>query len=683
MPAYPNSNNSFLLDLLRLQQDGRDAISAPTNWTRSTPLLEVPTELDEVVAELAETCLIGDGNALGRWHFFIGSPGNGKSAAVGQLVRRLIHEHRCTVLSDDGTDIEALAADSVPYLLNVFEEDKKYPSVRIVQDASVVRHPYANDVDPARDLLATLSESWDRGISLVICTNRGVLEKAFRETYLDSALNQQPWHKAILRPLAETTDGRDLSISPIPVAGHHPVFSSIKPTAKFLDSRSLILGGNRIFDRLIQRAVEPSHWAECENCSARTLCPFKTNRDWLADAEGRNKIVQIFRRAEVLSTQVVVLREALAAISFLLAGCPRDYHSDHPCEWVRDQAAAGDIFGLAGRRIYMSLFSSGFPRGLESDESLRSSQLESLGTLIGTLQPSPYRRALQEVVDSPAPSTDVGITRLLGRNGIFSELDAIQGPLPSEFFDAWDGAYDRVMKNDSPLVSDIERQCAAAWYELETAAENMPSHLAPDAFWAIRRWSTQFTLHLGTLIEGTTVSANDLDEFAELLELLSKNPNDRTSNERRRQWDLEQMVEQLLNRNQQEDGRDIGVQLSENVSVLGSWLNNTMRPQVSASSASGSLTIAIEFGNAHDFTVLAAPMYLWLKQRATGKMDPKCLPSDLLSDAMDAKARAVAKSSYAFEPEGVSLDVVGDRDHEYYTLIRHRGEVYVDVHDRP
>jgi hypothetical protein len=98
-----------------------------------------------------------------------------------------------------------------------------------------------------------------------------------------------------------------------------------------------------------------------------------------------------------------------------------------------------------------------------------------------------------------------------------------------------------------------------------------------------------------------------------------------------------------------------------------------MHPHVTASPASGSLTIAIRFGDARDYTTLAASTYLWLKQRARGTMDHRCIPDDLLSEAMDAKARATAKSNYAFVPDDVTLIVHGNA--EVYELSRFDGEV--------
>ena len=94
MPLY--KENPFLSQLLTLQQDGSGAISAPSNW-KDKPLLEVSTDLDQQVDRLASR-LISDGgtNKTGTWWFLVGSPGNGKSAAVGRLVRRLRNEHNAS-----------------------------------------------------------------------------------------------------------------------------------------------------------------------------------------------------------------------------------------------------------------------------------------------------------------------------------------------------------------------------------------------------------------------------------------------------------------------------------------------------------------------------------------------------------------------------------------------------------
>ena len=679
MPTSNAARNKFLTELLSLQQDGKQAISAPTNWTSTRPLLEVETELDAITADLRDACLLAEANRVARWHFFIGSPGNGKSAAVGQLVRTLIDEKDCRIVDDEGTDIGKLDNTSVPYSLNVYEPGREFASVRIVQDASVVRNPYAADVDPSRDLLDTLRDAWADGVSLVVCTNRGVLEKAYRDTYLDPAFRQLAWHQAILKKLAERDDGTGLGTATLRFESRRPVFESVVADSTFLDKRSLILQQRDILDRLILRAVEPANWAACTGCDVAGMCPFRANRDWLADPHARRNVILTLRRAEILSSQVIVFREALAIISFLLAGCARDYKDVDPCGWVRRLAGRGDIFGLASRRVHMCLYATSSPRGLDSSEEIRARQLDALRLLRDKLAEAkdPSARHLTTLLDDAAPSSDVGVLRLLGKAGVFSRLDAINGPLPGTFSDDWDGNYERIGKLPSPLATDLDRECLAAWSAFEAFAENMPSHAAEGIHWSIRRWSSQFTLHLGALADGLALDGAEIDDFSDLLELLWKDKASRTIEERARLNELTQQVARLLNRGEMPEANGTTVSVAENAAVSGQWIETEMRPNIVASGASGSLTVAVAFGNAPGQTTLAAPMYLWLRQRARGTMDARCIPADLLSDAMDAKSRAVGKSRYAFEPNNVSLRVTGAE--ATFKISRFDGDVAIHV----
>ena len=682
MPLSDVPRNPFLADLLSLQQDGRDAISAPTNWTRSRPLLEVETDLDKISTELAETCLLGTSNKVARWHFFIGSPGNGKSATVGKLVRALLEKH-CRIIDEHGTDILSLGTTTVPYSLDVYEPDRAFCSVRIIQDASVVRNPYAIKVDPSRDLLETLRDAWDAGISLIVCTNRGVLEKAYRDTHLDPKFKSLPWHHSILGKLAVRDEATAAAEVALPFTGRKSAFGSVAASSTFLDKLSLILREVDILDRLIQKAVSPTNWAACSSCDVATMCPFRANRDWLADPNARKGIINTLRRAEVLSSQIIVFREALAIISFLLAGCARDYKDTDPCGWVRRLNSRGDIFGLASRRLHMCLYVTSSPRGLDSGDGIRARQVEALRKLRTKMVDFPNlaaaTNALSAALEESPPSADVGVARLLGGSGVFSRLDAINGPLPGKFSDAWDGNYERMLALRPPLVAELDRACLAAWKVYENFAENLSTHEAELIHWSVRRWSSQYTLHLGAMAEERVLDLRELDEFTELLELLWKDKASRTKDEKRRQAELERQIAALLNRGgiDGDDGERAVTIISENVAVLGNWIDEKMKPGVHASGASGSLTIGVSFGSSAAQTALAAPMYLWLRQRAKGTMDPRCIPPELLSDAMDAKSRAVSRSLYAFEPNHVALRIDGAGG--VFNVERYDGEAITDV----
>ena len=130
--------NPFVVRLPRLQQDGKEAISGPANWC-APPLLEVATEPSSVVDSLVASMLPdGDSPRRGRWHWLIGSPGNGKSAKLGILARRLL-ERGYEIVSENGVAIGEREEGWLPYLLEVRERGKPYRFAYLVQDASVVR----------------------------------------------------------------------------------------------------------------------------------------------------------------------------------------------------------------------------------------------------------------------------------------------------------------------------------------------------------------------------------------------------------------------------------------------------------------------------------------------------------------------------------------------------------------
>ena len=271
-------NNGFLKELLSLQQDGKQAISAPTTWSTQKPLLEVSTDIDTDINQLCNSILHDGGkNKTARWHFLIGSPGNGKSAALGRLYRILVDQHSCRLSDENKTPIHDLEPGDVPYALYVYEKDNPYTSVMIVQDASVVRDPYGSNVDPAKDLVFTLEEAWDKGISLVVCTNRGVIEKAVRERYLNQEVNSKTWFKLLKNIVENKNAAQNWTFD-----CRKPVFETAEVTHRYLDSKSLLIGDD-VFDRIVHKAIDESNWSVCTSCEVSTLCPFKSNRDWLAD----------------------------------------------------------------------------------------------------------------------------------------------------------------------------------------------------------------------------------------------------------------------------------------------------------------------------------------------------------------------------------------------------------------
>lgn len=675
------TTNDFLFDLLALQQDGKQAISAPTNWTTQEPLLEVATEIDGIIEQLGDTILLGDSNnTVARWHFFIGSPGNGKSAAMGKLCRHLVGDRSCRIMDEHDVSIEELEPTSVPYALRIYEDGNRFASAMVVQDASVVRNPFAPDVDPASELVATLEEAWGKGRSLVVCTNRGVLEKAYRERYLDQDFNTKSWFK-IMREFVENGDitldgdlGGDWAFD-----SRKHVFTRAKVTFSYLDNHSLLLGDD-IFDRLVQKATNESRWAACSECEQASLCPFKANRDWLADANARAKFLHVLRRAEVLSGQIIVFREALAFLSLVLAGCPRDYGNNHPCQWVRDKALANDIFALAMRRIYMSVFASFSSYGLEIDSKFHKRQVEALSLLNALAKDSNHDASehLEHVLTASPPSTDVGVRRLTGQQGFLAEIDPWCECLPQDFLDEWDGNLAVTAACEHSLFTEIEKRCTQTWSQLEELIESTPSHEAPRCHWALRRWSSNFLVHFGGLLEGRTCWGKELDEFIKVLETIIKDPAHRTTEEKRRIGELNRQLEALLAAGVNEHSGQDAVPLSEAVTLSGRWVADNLRPWIDASRKSGSLSIAVKFQSGEK-AALGARAFLWLNKHLHDKLDIRCFPQELLTGVVDARIRASAKgrNAYAFADEDVELLINAGKG-DVFRLSRFDGDVHVE-----
>lgn len=672
-------NNEFLVKLLELQQDGKQAISAPSNWLHHAPLLEVESETDAIVESLSNSIIKGEDNEIANWHFFIGSPGNGKSAAIGKLVRILRDQKKCRITDESNSNIENLEPNEIPYVLRVFENSNPYPSALIIQDASVVRDPFLPKVDPAKELLLTLEAAWSKGVSLVVCTNRGVIEKAFRERHLDSMINGKPWF-LVLKDLLEKSEPLiqiDLGEKSNFEAPKR-VFQKPKISCSSLDNRSLLINSG-IFRSLIEKATSEINWKICDGCSSKSICPFKANREWLADENGKENFLSVLRRAEAFSGQVIVLREALALISLMLSGCPKDYGSSTPCAWVKGKVASKEIFALASRRLFVLLYSGYSTFGLEYDTAQLNIQMEGIRYLKENswIEDKTVNGYLEKVLSETPPSVDLGITRLVGQNGVLSEIDPLRECLPFEFLDKWDGEL-RILIDSPPLLfSDLDKECLRSWIAIEDSIEATPSFEAPKLHWMVRRWCSNYLLHLGGLLEGRTKWRYELDEYLTILEAVNRPKATRTDKEKKMLFDLDKNLKSLLAAGLDDQDAQGSIPLSENVSLSGEWIDKALRPTLDTKNKSANLSLCISFPQGES-ALISASAYIWLSRHLKNKLDLRCFPRDLLSGVLDARIRAAAKGkdSYAFHDQGVELKIKTTTGSQF-TLSRFEGDVTI------
>ena len=662
-------NNTFLTNLLTFQQDGEAAISEPKNWDEE-PLLKVRTKIDDTIEDLATNMIKDNGrNQTARWHFFIGSPGNGKSESIGYLYR-LLGEANC--------DIRNIENDEpyLPYELRVHEEGNNYPSALIVQDASNVRDPQASKPDPAKDLIESAEKAWKRGISLIVCANRGILEKAVRE---NSNRDGEPWFKILLEVFKDNKSDLE-RIQPFG-GGDKEVFNNVSYDWDYLDSRSLILNEN-IFNQLITKATEEDNWSICKECSYALRCPFKGNRDWLLNDSSRENFLKIIMRAEALSGQVIVFREALALIALILAGCSDDYTSRSPCNWVRAQNQKNNLFALASRRIYMLCFAASSPYGLEKNSVLYEKQKEAL-KLIPLASSDVDEDVLKYVTSAPHPSISLGLKRFTDKNGILSEIAPNNEGLPREFTSMWDSEeYDpeKIEAIIEDLFTEIERDCIEYWKVLSERISNNNSDDPAEQYWALRRWSSNFLLSLGALYEGRTRWQEKLDEYLRVLTIVLKEKSERNSEERGVVIQSEEYLNDLL---KAITNNAAVVELSDNVRISGEWIKNAIKIKIQGPK-SENLSIALVFGSKntsssrgnrvdYEAGMLDAMTYIWSKAHTEESLNKNCIPMDTLISIMDRRIIAVNKpqNHYATE-EDVIITI------ETYTNQEFRGYRHED-----
>jgi len=673
--------NPFVTQLIRLQQDGKEAISGPANW-RKPPLLEVVTDSDDVIDALLDAIGPSSGrdSDRGRWHWLIGSPGNGKSAKLGLLTRRLL-ARGYEIVSEDGVAVGESEMDWLPYLLEVREKGKAYRFAYLVQDASVVRNPFGIDCDPAEDLVDVLRRAATRGTSLLLCTNWGVLQRLFDSGHTDQHLREEPWFRAVSGALQRDAGGNVTIQSGGGTSGEKTVFDEIEVTYEFLDNRSLLVNSD-IFERLVDKATVEENWKACSGCPSIELCPLKANRDALASGVRRQNIIDILRRAEVLDGQIIVFREAVALLSVLLAGCPDDHKGGTPCEWVHDEVEGNRFFNLLARRIPSMLFGATRPYGLEGpgDNNLgtkanRREQLSALKEIDGLLHStSPVRQALSAVTLPGGVSTNIGVERLLGADGAIPALDPSIEPRHAVELDEFVAmaTSERFARRSGNLTSSlglrgIEGRCLQAWDEIfdEIAATGDPVSGQDLYFWA-RRWQTTCLAWFAAVARGLTALQSELENYLAFL----KESGERT--ERLATiMKLSGVLEKLLAPRGLDGIGEVHVELATSLWLTGRWAEKELRPRLQQKGAKDSNALQVKMSDHHSL-VVTAETFTWLSRQHELSLSDLSFNPDMLESLRRTQAQAAAASDYSVQVDDVMLVIVDERGIEH-RVVRKEG----------
>lgn len=664
--------NPFVTRLIRLQQDGKEAISGPANW-REPPLLEVVTEPDDAVdALIASMSSGGDAPSRGRWHWLVGSPGNGKSAKLGFLARRLL-ERGYEIVTEDGAALGEHDAGWLPYLLEVRERGKPYRFAYLVQDASVVRNPFGAVCDPAEDLAEVLRLAARRGTSLLLCTNWGVLQRLFDRGHTDRGMREEPWFRAVSRANRKGRDSVTVHAGG-GTSGEKTVFDELEVTYEFLDNRSLLVNSD-VFERLFERAIAEDRWDACSDCRSASLCPFKANRDDLAVSGLRRNVLDILRRAEVLDGQIIVFREAVALISLLLAGCPNDHGGRTPCEWVHDQVQADRVFNLLARRIPSILFGATRPHGLEGPEhkspgvtASRRDQIAALGAVTELLDGnSSVRRALVAVLQRGELSVDVGIERLLATDGAMPALDPTIEPRYAFELDEFVAIATAAQSGDASVdatgpaaIGTIERRCLQAWEEMFDAIAAIGDPVSgQDLYFWTRRWQTTCLAWIAAISRGLTALKPELDNYLTFLGTTADRTERLTTMRR-----LEGVLEQLLSPRDVMRGSAVHVELSKSLWLTGRWAESELRPHLQQDGASDSNALYVKMSRFHPF-VVTAETFAWLSRQHELNLSDLSFNPDVLETLRRTQAQAAAASDYSVQNDNITIVIIDERGIEH------------------
>jgi len=637
--------NPFLSKLLDLEVSGKDAISAPGNWTK-VPLLNIETEVDKIVERLAPSLISKNGNnKVGVWWFLVGSPGNGKSAAVGSLFRTLRDEHDAEfkepkASGSEAREISELGEHEIPYVVELFENNK-YPSALFAQDASVVPNPYDQDPNTAMALIKLLKDASAKGQSVVVCANRGIVEKALQQTEERKA----PWYQA-LKAIQDESDSKSIKFDDS--GPGKLVFNEVKVEVTPLDEKSIV--ADDTFGKLLDKATFNGGWSDCEGCSSSELCPYKNNRDWLKTDSGRSRFIQVLRYAELMSGQAIVFREAVAFISLMLAGTSRDYKDDvTPCEWVHKTVKKGAFFSLLSRRIYMLLFKSQSLFGLKRDLKDRRNQIEVL-TENAHYLPESSANAIKALKTDDL-STEVGLKRFLSSEGVFAEIDPVkenQGKALEQRWNVATGNAESLM-HDQPLMSSLERQCFAIWADCENLTDEIKNQdLAHNYYRELRRWITSVTYRLGFFAEGHLLFQKELEEYQKILAI---DENNELTDE---DEDLKDRVEDSF-----KDfvfGSDNSeVKISQVLTVHGKEVSEQLDPELNLA-AGRKARLIMTIGN--NPLELSPRSFAWLTRKSRTGLSDKTFPPAVQQVANDIRYKAASYIKYAFIEKRIKLQII-------------------------
>ncbi|SDD97170.1 hypothetical protein [Aquimonas voraii] len=303
----------------------------PVGKVIETPLLTRLWEWSDSVVQFEP--------GIPRAVLLLGGPGNGKTEAIEQTLRRIDSR-----LALSGALIDKLAAvfeskDGVPpgrlveVDLGALSGGRSSGTISIVQDASE-GNPGSPDL-PAQllcnDLAGLVEDNVSKRIYLA-CINRGVLDDALilaterGDTEIGALLKQ------IIRSVSMAAHG----VSCWPLQGYPGI--AVWP----MDVETLVAGVQgqpSPAEQVLHIAANADHWPDFGACEAGQYCPFCTSRRLLSGEPHAGSLAKLLRWYELASGKRWNFRDLFSLVAHLLAGTPSnaDASGYSPCKWAAKQ----------------------------------------------------------------------------------------------------------------------------------------------------------------------------------------------------------------------------------------------------------------------------------------------------------------------------------------------------------
>lgn len=300
-----------------------------------------------------------------------------------------------------------------------------------------------------------------------------------------------------------------------------------------LNERALVhlpLGSGRsLLARLVERLTDRALWEDgsngqgCAGCPAESVCPLLANARLLRLTRPRRQLEILFGVVQFQRQRHVALRDALAALAYLIVGHEDMYRSGasgrgrprHPCDYIQERAAE-ERWGHLYRRLFYhaacndgDIFEGYFDElGEEAEERHRLYGFGNrfVAEQLGAVDPVNTSNAALDQIDVEVVSNPVGVLTEGTASWMADLMD-----LERRFLDRLS---ERLREIDGQLTAG-----EVADAEFEGLREAF-LRLAYVAARAARRRAFFFD---ATLADGDTTPYQSLQEFFDVLDYLANN----------------------------------------------------------------------------------------------------------------------------------------------------------------